>query len=355
MAGDAPVAQPQLGPSRDHRLHRAPVALCRGAAGLERALHRRHLAAARRADADGPCLAPDRARRRHLDAAAATCASAGPSARTSRRSRCAGPRAPMSTAAGPARITRSSRPRPRPRRRAHLRLSRRQGADVQRRDAETAPTCARSGPGTATTTISTSACLPAGRARLRRSGRPAPGRRLRRGAAVGEQHPQPAAPDPNAPPRARAANSCSPTFPINAAPSSRRADPRPPPPLPAAAEPVAEHYGSWVWETGVPGLYGFSAIEVSDDGSAFTVMGDGGQVVRGRIHREDGRIAGLRQWLFTSLKSTAGGELEPRPARFRRARHRGGRHRLCLVRSRSTASGPTPISTAPRGPCRCIP
>jgi penicillin-insensitive murein DD-endopeptidase len=33
--------------------------LCRDAAGLERALHRRHLAAARRADADRPCLAPD--------------------------------------------------------------------------------------------------------------------------------------------------------------------------------------------------------------------------------------------------------------------------------------------------------
>jgi penicillin-insensitive murein DD-endopeptidase len=45
-----------------------------------------------------------------------------------------GPRAPMSTATGPARITRSSRRRgQRPRRGAHLRLSRRQGADVQRR------------------------------------------------------------------------------------------------------------------------------------------------------------------------------------------------------------------------------
>lgn len=80
--------------------------------------------------------------------------------------------------------------------------------------------------------------------------------------------------------------------------------------LPAAAQPVAEHYGTWVWDTGVPGLYGFSAIEVSDEGGAFTVIGDAGQVVRGRIHREDGRIAGLRQWEFTMLRTTAGLSVE---------------------------------------------
>ncbi len=83
---------------------------------------------------------------------------------------------------------------------------------------------------------------------------------------------------------------------------------------PAAADPRAEHIGSWTWVTGVPGLYGFSAIEVREDGAAFTVMGDGGQIVRGRIHREDGRIAGLRQWTFTMLRSTAGGDL-PRDMR----------------------------------------
>ena len=84
--------------------------------------------------------------------------------------------------------------------------------------------------------------------------------------------------------------------------------------LPAAAQPAAEHYGTWVWDTGVPGLYGFSAIEVSDAGGAFTVIGDGGQVVRGRIHREDGRIAGLRQWTFTVLNNTEGVALD-RPMR----------------------------------------
>jgi hypothetical protein len=83
---------------------------------------------------------------------------------------------------------------------------------------------------------------------------------------------------------------------------------------PAAAEPKAEHMSSWTWETGVPGLYGFSAIELSEDGKRFTVMGDGGQIVRGLIHREGERIAGLRQWLFTVLHSTTGAPME-RPFR----------------------------------------
>ena len=82
----------------------------------------------------------------------------------------------------------------------------------------------------------------------------------------------------------------------------------------AAAEPRAEHLGSWTWETGVPGLYGFSAIELSEDGEQFTVMGDGGQIVRGRIHRSGGVIDGLRQWEFTSLRGTTGGPME-RPFR----------------------------------------
>jgi hypothetical protein len=78
----------------------------------------------------------------------------------------------------------------------------------------------------------------------------------------------------------------------------------------ANAEPRAEHLGSWTWETGVPGLYGFSAIELSEDGEHFTVMGDGGQIVRGRIHRTDGVIDGLRAWRFTSLLGTTGGPMD---------------------------------------------
>lgn len=82
----------------------------------------------------------------------------------------------------------------------------------------------------------------------------------------------------------------------------------------AAGDPRAEHLGSWTWETGVPGLHGFSAIELSEDGERFTVMGDGGQIVRGRIHRTEGVIDGLRQWEFTTLHGTTGGPLD-RPFR----------------------------------------
>ncbi len=65
LAGDAAVAEPALGPPDDDQPDRETVArgigrwLAGPAAG-------RHLAAARRADADRACVAPDRPRRRHL-------------------------------------------------------------------------------------------------------------------------------------------------------------------------------------------------------------------------------------------------------------------------------------------------
>ena len=79
---------------------------------------------------------------------------------------------------------------------------------------------------------------------------------------------------------------------------------------PVSAAPRAEHLSSWTWDTGVPGLYGFSAIELSEDGERFIVLGDGGQVVRGLIHREEDRIAGLRQWVFTDLHDTLGAAMD---------------------------------------------
>ena len=65
LAGDAPVAQPPLGSSGDDPADRETVAR-RRRRWLAGPAARRHLAAARRADADRPRLAPDRARRRHL-------------------------------------------------------------------------------------------------------------------------------------------------------------------------------------------------------------------------------------------------------------------------------------------------
>ena len=66
LAGDAAVAQPQLGHAAAHRLSR--TLRPRSAARQPLAGHsrRRHVAAARRPDADRPRLASDRPRRRYL-------------------------------------------------------------------------------------------------------------------------------------------------------------------------------------------------------------------------------------------------------------------------------------------------
>ena len=66
LAGDAALAQPQLGQSAPARLSRAAGERCARARRLARASRRRHVAAARRADADRPYQPPDRARRRYL-------------------------------------------------------------------------------------------------------------------------------------------------------------------------------------------------------------------------------------------------------------------------------------------------
>ena len=64
LAGDAAVAQPQLGPSGPGAL---PGELSeKGTSRLARPPGRRHLAAARRPDADRPCQPSGRPRRRHL-------------------------------------------------------------------------------------------------------------------------------------------------------------------------------------------------------------------------------------------------------------------------------------------------
>ena len=65
LAGDAAVAQSQLGQPGADRFHRA-VWRERQEGRLERASGRRHGAAARRPDADRPCQPPDRARCRYL-------------------------------------------------------------------------------------------------------------------------------------------------------------------------------------------------------------------------------------------------------------------------------------------------
>ena len=166
MGGHAPVAQPQLGQCGDDRL---PGALLRaGAARLVLARHsrRRHLAAARRPDADGPCLASDRSRRRHLaDAEAGAARCRRRRARDDVGDQC-GPRRPprrqprldrrfaWPSSAWPRRTRRSSASSSTPR-------SRRRSAAMP---AATVPGSPRSARCMATTIISTSAS-PARRAR----------------------------------------------------------------------------------------------------------------------------------------------------------------------------------------------
>ena len=233
LAGDAAVAEPQLGPPRDDRLHPAPVARGREAARLGRALHRRHQPAARRADAHGPRQPPDRARRRHLDAAADTAEpQPGASARRSRSiSAPLGRPAPTSTATGRARITSILRAAAKdPRVDRIFVFRRRQGRDVQGRQTgdrgwlhkirpwyghhyhfHVRLNCPRGARG----------CADAGRPRPTAA---TAATRRRTGGSNDILNPPP--PDPNAPPRrSRAARTRPwPTCPSNAAPSWRRAD-----------------------------------------------------------------------------------------------------------------------------------
>ena len=66
VAGDAPVTQSQLGPPAPHCARRAGRPAASADQRLAGPSRRRHGAAARRTDADGPCLSPGRARRGYL-------------------------------------------------------------------------------------------------------------------------------------------------------------------------------------------------------------------------------------------------------------------------------------------------
>ena len=172
-----PVAQPPLGPSDDDRADRETVAR-RGRRRLAGPVDRRHFAAARRPDADRPCLAPDRPRRRHLADADAQPHAFGDRAReherhldgrrkdltwSTRRAVDAG-----AYAAAEARGELSAKSSAS----WSIPASRRSSATPS---PATAPGCARSGRSGATTIISTSASA-ASRARptARRRKRPAP-------------------------------------------------------------------------------------------------------------------------------------------------------------------------------------
>ena len=158
LAGDAAVAQPQLGPSGTGQIPRALRAARRQGDRLARHPGRRHGAAARRPAAVRPCEPSDRARRRHL-----VHADAGPRIEPERArghfrqqsgrspTDCTSTRRPGRRPTSP-----SSRPRPSsPRSSAFWSMPRSRRNCAASRTRATTPGWRRCGPGTAMPTTST--------------------------------------------------------------------------------------------------------------------------------------------------------------------------------------------------------
>lgn len=78
----------------------------------------------------------------------------------------------------------------------------------------------------------------------------------------------------------------------------------------ASPTPPPGFLGAFHWTVADPRFGGFSAIELSADGTAFTVLNDKAQFVRGTLRRSaDGIIAGVDAGPVTPLKSPDGGLL----------------------------------------------
>lgn len=78
----------------------------------------------------------------------------------------------------------------------------------------------------------------------------------------------------------------------------------------AVADQPAEFAGSYVWEKSNEAYFGFSGLEVSDDGVDFTVLGDSAQVIRGTIERDvEGAIRSVAVSSISSLRSTDGSSI----------------------------------------------
>ncbi len=64
--------------------------------------------------------------------------------------------------------------------------------------------------------------------------------------------------------------------------------------------------GAYVWRGAEDRFGGFSGIEVSQDGTDFTVISDRGRILNGRFERKDGRIAGVRSGALLDLETPKG-------------------------------------------------
>lgn len=78
----------------------------------------------------------------------------------------------------------------------------------------------------------------------------------------------------------------------------------------AVADQPAQFAGSFTWEKTNEAYFGFSGLEVSDDGTSFTVLGDSSQVIRGTIARDArGAIESVTVQSVASLRSTDGKDI----------------------------------------------
>ncbi|MBV2359251.1 esterase-like activity of phytase family protein [Thalassococcus sp. CAU 1522] len=69
---------------------------------------------------------------------------------------------------------------------------------------------------------------------------------------------------------------------------------------------LAHHLASFRWQVDDPAFGGFSGLEVSEDGSAFTAISDRGHIVSGRFRREAGRIAAIEAGPIAPLRDPNG-------------------------------------------------
>ncbi|SDH83457.1 esterase-like activity of phytase family protein [Alloyangia pacifica] len=76
-------------------------------------------------------------------------------------------------------------------------------------------------------------------------------------------------------------------------------------------KPPARYIGTYTWHNTHDRFGGFSGLEVSDDGHAFTAISDRGSIVMGTFRREDGRITGLEATPVEKLLDETGTRMHP--------------------------------------------
>ena len=82
--------------------------------------------------------------------------------------------------------------------------------------------------------------------------------------------------------------------------------------LPAFGKASVEYVGTYVWSLPEADFGGFSAIEISDDGSRFHILSDRAQIRWGEVERDAaGRIRGLAMSGRARLQDSKGQMLEP--------------------------------------------